>query len=314
MKLLITGGAGFIGCNFVRHILEQHPDYDIVVLDKLTYAGRKENLQDVMSEIEFVQGDICHIDDVNLAMHDCDAVVNFAAETHVDRSIANANEFIKTNVLGTHVLLDAAIRIAPKKFVQIGTDEVYGSTNSGSFSESDLLNPSSPYSASKASADLLSRAYFTTFGLSVCITRSSNNFGPYQFPEKLIPLFITRAQNEERLPIYGSGQNVRDWLYVRDNCSAIDMVLHKGLPGEIYNIGGGNELTNLDITKKILYYLNKPESLIDHVDDRRGHDFRYSIDDRKIRGLGWKPMRTFENALQETVEWYMENGVKALYG
>lgn len=314
MKLLITGGAGFIGCNFVRHILEQHPDYDIVVLDKLTYAGRKENLQDVMSDIEFVQGDICHIDDVNLAMHDCDAVVNFAAETHVDRSIANANEFIKTNVLGTHVLLDAAIRIAPKKFVQIGTDEVYGSTNSGSFSESDLLNPSSPYSASKASADLLSRAYFTTFGLSVCITRSSNNFGPYQFPEKLIPLFITRAQNEERLPIYGSGQNVRDWLYVRDNCSAIDMVLHKGLPGEIYNIGGGNELTNLDITKKILYYLNKPESLIDHVDDRRGHDFRYSIDDRKIRGLGWKPMRTFENALQETVEWYMENGVKALYG
>ncbi len=307
MKLLITGGAGFIGCNFVRYILKKHPGYDVVVLDKLTYAGRKENLQDVMSGITFLQGDICNRDDVDSAMQGCDAAINFAAETHVDRSITDAGTFVRTNVLGTQVLLDAARKIDLGKFVQIGTDEVYGSTISGSFTESDPLDPSSPYSASKAGADLLARAYFTTFDLPVCITRSSNNFGPYQFPEKLIPFFIFRAKNGERLPVYGSGQNVRDWLYVRDNCSAIDLVLHEGLPGEIYNIGGGNELANLDVTKKILHHLNRPENLIEHVGDRLGHDFRYSIDSNKIRGLGWRPERSFEEALQDTVEWYIAN-------
>ncbi|MBN1236728.1 MAG: dTDP-glucose 4,6-dehydratase [Methanotrichaceae archaeon] len=307
MKLLITGGAGFIGCNFVRHILEEHAGYDVVVLDKLTYAGRRENLQDVLPDITFVQGDICNKDDVALAMQGCDAAVNFAAETHVDRSITDAGSFVRTNVLGTHVLLEAARKMCLEKFVQIGTDEVYGSAFSGSFNEFDSLNPSSPYSASKAGADLLSRAYFTTFGLPVSITRSSNNFGPYQFPEKLIPLFILRARNGERLPVYGTGQNVRDWLYVRDNCSAIDLVLHKGLAGEIYNIGGGNELTNLDITKKILSLLNRSEDLIEHVGDRLGHDFRYSIDCNKIRDLGWKPKSSFEDALRDTVEWYLKN-------
>ena len=307
MKLLITGGAGFIGCNFVRRILEKHAGYDVVVLDKLTYAGRRENLQDVMSEITFVQGDICNRDDVDLAMQGCDAAVNFAAETHVDRSITDAGSFVRTNVLGTQVLLEAARKMDMEKFVQIGTDEVYGSAVSGSFTESDTLNPSSPYSASKAGADLLSRAYFTTFGLPVTITRSSNNFGPYQFPEKLIPLFILRARQGKRLPVYGSGQNVRDWLYVRDNCSAIDLVLHNGLPGEIYNLGGGNELTNLDITKKILSILDISENLIEHVDDRPGHDFRYSIDCSKIQGLGWRPECSFEDALTDTIEWYIKN-------
>ena len=252
MRLLITGGAGFIGCNFVRHILEEHPDYEVVVLDKLTYAGRMENLQEVIDKISFVHGDICDKSDVDKAIMDCDAVVNFAAETHVDRSITEAGSFIRTNVLGTHTLLEAARTSGLEKFVQIGTDEVYGSVAAGSFTESDPLNPSSPYSASKAGADLLARAYFTTYGLPVSITRSSNNFGPYQYPEKLIPFFILRAMKGEKLPVYGSGDNVRDWLYVQDNCAAIDLVLHKGRPGEIYNIGGGNELTNLEITRKIL--------------------------------------------------------------
>ena len=307
MRLLITGGAGFIGCNFVRHVLEAQPGYEVVVLDKLTYAGRMENLLEVMDKITFVQGDICDKSSVDKAIMDCDAVVNFAAETHVDRSITEAGSFIRTNVLGTHTLLEAARTSGLEKFVQIGTDEVYGSASQGSFAESDSLNPSSPYSASKASADLLAHAYFTTYGLPVSITRSSNNFGPYQYPEKLIPFFILRAMRGEKLPVYGSGLNVRDWLYVRDNCAAIDLVLQKGRPGEIYNIGAGNELTNLDITKKILSHLKKPDSLIEHVTDRLGHDFRYSIDSSKIRGLGWKPERSFEDALRHTVDWYMKN-------
>jgi len=307
MRLLITGGAGFIGCNFVRHSLDVHHDCEVVVLDKLTYAGRKENLLDVLKDITFVHGDICNNDYVYGALKGCDAVVNFAAETHVDRSINDADTFVLTNVLGTHTLLEAARKLDLGKFVQIGTDEVYGSASSGSFIESDSLNPSSPYSASKASADLLARAYFTTYGLPVSITRSSNNFGPYQYPEKLIPFFILRAMRGETLPVYGSGLNVRDWLYVRDNCAAIDLVLHKGQPGEIYNIGGGNELTNLDITKKILSHLKRPECLIEHVTDRLGHDFRYSINSSKIRVLGWKPERSFECALRDTVDWYMKN-------
>ena len=307
MRLLITGGAGFIGCNFVRHIREEHPGYEVVVLDKLTYAGRMENLQEVIDKITFVHGDICDKSDVDKAIMDCDAVVNFAAETHVDRSITEAGAFIRTNVLGTHTLLEAARTSGLEKFVQIGTDEVYGSAAAGSFSESDPLNPSSPYSASKAGADLLAQAYFTTYGLPVFITRSSNNFGPYQYPEKLIPFFILRAMKGEKLPVYGSGENVRDWLYVRDNCSAIDMVLHKGKSGEIYNIGGGNELTNLEITRKILRRLNKPEVLIEHVRDRLGHDFRYSIDSNKIRNLGWRPERNFDDALEKTVDWYVNN-------
>jgi dTDP-glucose 4,6-dehydratase len=307
MRLLITGGAGFIGCNFVRYAQEAHSDYEIVVLDKLTYAGRRENLQEVMKDITFVHGDICDDEDVDKAMKGCDAAVNFAAETHVDRSIAGASSFVRTNVLGTHTLLEAARQSGLKKFVQIGTDEVYGSTKSGSFTESDTLNPSSPYSASKAGSDLLARAYFTTYGLPVSITRSSNNFGPYQFPEKLIPFFILRAMRSEKLPVYGSGLNVRDWLYVRDNCAAIDLVLHKGQPGEIYNIGGGNELTNLEITRKVLSHLKKPDSLIEHVADRLGHDFRYSVDSRKIHGLGWRPAQSFEEALKDTVDWYTKN-------
>lgn len=307
MRLLITGAAGFIGCNFVRYILEKHADYEVVVLDKLTYAGRKENIQDLLQDITFLHGDICDMHDVNLAMENCDAAVNFAAETHVDRSISSPDSFVRTNVLGTHTLLEAARKFHLKKFVQISTDEVYGSITAGSFVESDPLNPSSPYSASKAGADLLARAYYTTFGLPVSITRSSNNFGPYQYPEKLIPYFILLALREERLPVYGSGLNVRDWLYVKDNCAAIDLILQKGLPGEFYNIGGGNELTNLEITKKILSQLKKPDSLILHVTDRLGHDFRYSIDSRRIFDLGWRPKKSFEEALSETIEWYKNN-------
>lgn len=307
MRLLITGGAGFIGCNFVRHVLESHPDYTIKVLDKLTYAGRLENLKGVMDKIEFLQGDICKKKSVEEAMEHCDAVVNFAAETHVDRSIVKSSSFLKANVLGTHILLEAARVRDLDRFIQIGTDEVYGSCASGSFFETSLLRPSSPYSASKAGADLLANAYFTTYGLPVSITRSSNNFGPYQYPEKLIPFFIFRAKQGENLPIYGSGKNVRDWLYVQDNCAAIDLVLHKGKPGEIYNIGGGNELTNLDITRKILSKLNKPLDMIEHVKDRPGHDFRYSIDSSKIRGLGWRPKMDFEAALDATIEWYLKN-------
>ncbi len=307
MRLLITGGAGFIGCNFVRHVLEKHAGYDIVVLDKLTYAGRRENLQDIMEDITFVQGDICDRDAVHSAMEGCDKAVNFAAETHVDRSIDNADAFLTTNVLGTHTLLEEARKSDLKRFVQIGTDEVYGSAPFGSFTETDPLNPSSPYSASKASADLLARSYFITYGLPISITRSSNNFGPYQYPEKLIPFFILRAIRGEKLPVYGSGNNVRDWLYVADNCEAIDLVLQKGQPGEIYNIGGGNELTNLEITRRILGRLNKSVDLIEHVSDRLGHDFRYSIDSNKIRSLGWKLDRNFDDALDRTIDWYLNN-------
>lgn len=307
MRLLVTGGAGFIGCNFVRHILQCRPTWEIVVLDALTYCGRRENLEGILAEITFLKGDICDQAAVHKAMQGCDAVVNFAAETHVDRSISGPGSFVRTNVLGAQVLLEEARMGGIEKFVQIGTDEVYGSTLQGSFLESDPVNPSSPYSASKAGADLLARAYFITYGLPVVITRSSNNFGAYQYPEKLIPFFLLRALQDQSLPVYGSGGNVRDWLYVQDNCRAIDLVLSRGRPGEIYNIGAGCEVSNLDITRRILSHLGKPESLIQHVADRPGHDRRYSIDSSKIRDLGWRPEHKFEEALQETIEWYLGN-------
>jgi dTDP-glucose 4,6-dehydratase len=307
MRLLVTGGAGFIGSNFVRHILKARPGCEVVILDALTYCGRRESLEDCLGDITFYKGDICEPAAVHKAMEGCDAAVNFAAETHVDRSISEPSAFIRSNVLGAQVLLEEARSANLARFVQISTDEVYGSILQGSFRESDCLSPSSPYSASKAGADLLARSYFITFGLPVVITRSSNNFGPFQYPEKLIPFFVLRALKDESLPVYGSGGNVRDWLYVEDNCRAIDLVLDQGRPGEIYNIGGGCELSNLEITSRILSLLNKPESLIRHVADRPGHDRRYSVDCSKIRKLGWRPEHQFDEALQETIQWYLDN-------
>ena len=292
-NILITGGAGFIGCNFVRYMNEKYPDSELVVLDKLTYAGRFENLQEVMDKIEFIRGDICDKGDVEKAMEGCSIVFNFAAETHVDRSIIDAGVFVKTDVIGTYTLLEAVRKQDIDKFVQISTDEVYGSVEFNSFKETDILDPSSPYSASKASADLLVRSYYKTYGLPVLITRSANNFGPYQYPEKLIPLFITNALQNKPLPVYGDGLNIRDWLYVLDNCSAIDLVSRKGEFGEIYNIGSENEKTNLEITYLILRELNKPKSVIKFVKDRLGHDRRYSLDITKIKYLGWKPEYVF---------------------
>ena len=306
MRILVTGGAGFIGSNFVRYLMRHHPRDEVVVLDKLTYAGRLENLQDVLERITFVKGDITeprHVEKVG----SCDAILNFAAETHVDRSITDAGAFVRTDVLGTHVLLEYARREEVASFIQIGTDEVYGSRETGSFRETDPLDPSSPYSASKAGADHLALAYFRTFGLPVCITRSSNNFGPYQYPEKLIPVLIIRALRGEPLPIYGKGENIRDWLYVNDNCAGIDMVLRKGRPGQVYNIASGDEHRNIDVARLILSLTERPGSLITFVADRPGHDLRYSIDTTRIRDLGWKPAHTFLQGIERTVAWYREN-------
>lgn len=306
MRILITGGAGFIGCNFVRYMLEKYPDDEIAVLDKLTYAGRLENLQEVMNKITFIKGDICDNEDVK-KVGDCDVIFNFAAETHVDRSILDAGVFVKTDVLGTYTLLEYARKHDVEKYIQISTDEVYGSIERGSFSEEDVLDPSSPYSASKAGADLLVRAYHKTYGLPVLLTRSSNNFGPYQYPEKLIPVLILKAMHDEPLPIYGDGRNVRDWIYVQDNCSGIDSVFQRGEIGEIYNIASGNEKQNIEIANIILAELGKPKSLIEFVDDRPGHDQRYSLNIEKIRELGWNSKYRFEDALTETIRWYKEN-------
>jgi dTDP-glucose 4,6-dehydratase len=306
MKILITGGAGFIGCNFVHYMLEKYPDEEIVVLDKLTYAGRLENLQDAMDKITFIKGDICDKEDVK-KVGNCDIIFNFAAETHVDRSIIEAGVFVKTDVLGTHNLLEYARKHDVEKYIQISTDEVYGSIEKGSFKETDILDPSSPYSASKAGADLLVRAYHKTYGLPVLTTRSSNNYGPYQYPEKLIPVLVLNALHDKPLPIYGEGKNVRDWIYVLDNCEAIDIVLQKGKTGEIYNIGARNEKSNIGIAKLILKELNKPVSLIEFVRDRPGHDFRYSLDCEKIKELGWVLKYKFDDALKETIKWYKEN-------
>jgi len=306
MKILITGGAGFIGTNFVHYIHENY-DYDIVVLDKLTYAGNKDNLKDMLPDIQFIRGDIGNEEDVKVAMKDCDLVVNFAAETHVDRSITDPSIFVKTDVLGTYNLLEHVRKYDVEKYLQISTDEVYGSIEDGSFTEESNIDPSSPYSASKAGGDVLVSAYHKTYDLPVLITRSSNNYGPYQYPEKLIPLFILNAMQDKPLPVYGTGENVRDWIYVMDNCSGIDTVLNKGEFGEVYNIGGGNEKTNIEITHMILDLLGKSESLITYVEDRLGHDLRYSLDSTKTKKLGWKPEWSFEDGLKQTVEWYRDN-------
>jgi len=311
MRILVTGGLGFIGSNFIRQIIAEYPDDSIVNLDKITYAGNPENLKDVAGDprYTFVQGDICDLDVVDSVFreHPIDAVVHFAAESHVDRSIEDASVFVRTNVLGTHVLLEAALNHGVERFVHISTDEVYGSIQSGSFRETDNLNPSSPYSASKASSDLLARSYYITHGLGVIVTRCTNNFGPYQYPEKLIPLFATNLLDGKKVPVYGTGRNVRDWIHVADHCRAVDFVLRHGEPGEIYNIGGGAEKTNLEITEGILRALGKDESMIEYVRDRPGHDWRYSLDSSKLRAMGWKPEFDFETALQATVRWYTEN-------
>ena len=307
MRILITGGAGFIGCNFVRHVLRSHPEKQIVVLDKLTYAGRLENLEEVKCNITFIKGDICDSEVVKKAMQGCDEVVNFAAESHVDRSIVSPEDFVRTDVLGAFTLLEQARKSDVKKFLQISTDEVYGSTVSGSFSEKSILDPSSPYSASKAGGELLARSYARTYGLNVMVTRSSNNYGPFQYPEKLIPVLLIKALRNEPLPIYGKGTNVRDWLHVLDNCAAIDLVLEKGKPGDIINVGSGNEVTNVEIAKLILKSLKRPESLIKFVQDRPGHDFRYSLNWDMIRKMGWKPQMKLEEGLRSTVDWYVAN-------
>jgi dTDP-glucose 4,6-dehydratase len=309
VKILVTGGAGFIGSNFVRHVLTAHPEDSVVNFDKLTYAGNLENLRDVEKDprYRFVRGDIGDRAQVLEAMEGVDAVVHFAAETHVDRSNAGAAEFLSTNVTGTFTLLEAARELKVARFVAIGTDEVYGSIAKGAARELDPLNPSNPYSASKAAADLLARAYWTTHRLPVIVTRSSNNFGPYQYPEKVIPLFITNAIEDKPLPLYGDGKNVRDWLYVLDNCAAIDLVLRKGKEGEIYNIGGSHEVENIVLTRQVLHLVGKPETLITPVADRPGHDRRYALDSGKAHGLGWKPTHTFPKALGATVSWYKDH-------
>ncbi|MFB9757362.1 dTDP-glucose 4,6-dehydratase [Ectobacillus funiculus] len=313
MKLLVTGGAGFIGSNFVRYMVNKYPEYHIVNLDLLTYAGNLENLKDIetASNYTFVKGDIADRDFVNnlFTEQKFDYVLNFAAESHVDRSITNPDIFVQTNIQGTQALLDAAKNFGVKKYLQVSTDEVYGTLGeTGYFTEETPLAANSPYSASKAGADLLVRAYHETFGLPVNITRCSNNYGPFHFPEKLIPLMIINALHDKPLPIYGDGLNVRDWLHVEDHCQAIDLVLHNGRNGEVYNVGGNNERTNIEIVKTILKQLDKPESLIKYVTDRPGHDRRYAIDATKLRTeLGWQPKYTFDTGIEQTIKWYLEN-------
>ena len=310
VDVLVTGGAGFIGSNFVRHALQAHPDWRVTTLDKLTYAGRLENLKGVLDHPrhEFVKGDIADAEVAAPLVKAAEIVVHFAAETHVDRSIMSAGEFLTTDVFGTFVLLEAA-REAPRlqRFVQISTDEVYGSVAEGSSTESDELKPRNPYSASKAGADRLAYSYWATFDVPVVITRASNNYGPHQFPEKVIPLFITNAIDDVPVPLYGDGLNVRDWLHVADHCRALDVVIEAGTSGEVYNIGGGNHVTNIDLTRQILRLTGKAEALIRPVQDRLGHDRRYSLDTTKLRSLGWQPAVRFEQGLADTVEWYRHN-------
>lgn len=312
--ILITGGSGFIGSNFIHYMLKKYKNVEIINLDKLTYAGNPNNLLDVENDerYKFIKGDICNKEQVkNVIMkHEITQIINFAAESHVDRSISGPDDFIQTDVFGTFTLLETCRKFDIDKYIQISTDEVYGSIKNGSFKEKDSLNPSSPYSSTKASADLLVKSYHITYDLPILITRSSNNFGPFQYPEKLIPLFITNAISNKPLPLYGNGLNVRDWLYVEDNCVAIDLVRKKGKIGSIYNIGANNEKTNIEITNIILEQLNKPKSLIQYVKDRPGHDWRYSIDSEKIIGeLGWKPTKSldFINSMKETIQWYEKN-------
>jgi len=308
-RVLVTGGCGFIGSNFVRHVLETRSDWEVVNLDKLTYAGRIENLQDVAGtpRYRFVRGDICDPAAVSDAMSGCSMAVNFAAETHVDRSLLGASHFIDTDIKGVAVLLEEARRVGLRRFVQVSTDEVYGSIASGSFTELSLLNPANPYAASKAGGDRLAYAYWATYRVPVIITRASNNYGPFQYPEKLIPLFVTNALRDQPLPLYGDGHNVRDWLHVLDHCRAIEVLLEHGDPGEVYNVAGGNERENLEITREILRLLGKPAELVRHVTDRIGHDRRYSLDAAKLRTLGWRPEVPFERGLEEAVRWYADN-------
>lgn len=316
MKILVTGGAGFIGANFVYHMLESYPDYDIVCLDLLTYAGNLETLEEAMKnpKFKFVKGDIADRDFIDnlFATEKFDIVVNFAAESHVDRSLVDPGIFLQTNIIGTQVLMDASRKYDVKRYHQVSTDEVYGDLPLDRtdlfFTEETPIHTSSPYSSSKAGADLLVQAYYRTFGLPITISRCSNNYGPYHFPEKLIPLIISRALNDQELPVYGKGENVRDWLYVLDHCKAIDRIIHDGKVGEVYNVGGHNERTNLEVVKTILRELDKPESLITYVTDRAGHDLRYAIDPTKISNeLGWEPTIKFDDGIKKTIQWYLEN-------
>lgn len=311
--LLVTGGCGFIGSNFIRWQLETYPDVAIVNVDKLTYAGNLENLADLEGDerYQFLKGDICDraFIDRALADHSVDAVINFAAESHVDRSILDSGPFVQTNIVGTQVLLDASRQAGISRYLQVSTDEVYGSLGKdGYFTETTPLDPSSPYSASKTAADLLVQAYVRTHGFPAIVTRCSNNYGPYQFPEKLIPLFIANILQDQSVPVYGTGENVRDWIFVTDHCRGIDAALRQGKDGEVYNFGGHAELQNIALTKKLLDTLGKPHSLIRHVEDRAGHDFRYAIDTAKAeRELGWRPDVDFETGLRQTIDWYLAN-------
>lgn len=316
MKILVTGGAGFIGCNFVYYMLEKHPDYDIVCLDSLTYAGNLKSLDKAMENprFKFIKGSISDKDFVDglFADEKFDVVVNFAAESHVDRSIENPFIFLETNIMGTACLLEASKKYGVSRFHQVSTDEVYGDLPLDRpdlfFTEETPIHTSSPYSSSKASADLLTLAFHRTYGLPVTISRCSNNYGPYQFPEKLIPLMIVRAQENQSLPVYGEGLNVRDWLYVEDHCKAIDLIIHNGRVGEVYNVGGHNEKQNIEVVKTLLKALNKPESLITYVKDRAGHDLRYAIDPTKISNeLGWEPETMFDEGMAKTIQWYLDN-------
>jgi len=308
-RILVTGGCGFIGTNYIRYVLEKYPDYRVINLDKLTYAGNPANLSDVADDprYRFVKGDICDEATVDPLVAEVDAVVNFAAESHVDRSILGGADFVQTDVYGTYVLLEAARRHGVERFHQISTDEVYGSLESGAWTEASPLEPRNPYSASKASAELLVRSYHITHGLPTVITRAANNIGPYQYPEKRVPLYVTNAIDDLPLPIYGNGLQVRDHLHVGDHCAAIDLVLHFGAAGEAYNVGGDNDATGLEIARAILQRLDKPESLMHFVGDRAGHDQRYALDCSKIRALGWRPGRDLASAMSLTIDWYVEN-------
>jgi dTDP-glucose 4,6-dehydratase len=310
MKLLVTGGAGFIGSNFVRRVIENPKYAKVTVLDSLTYAGNLTNLAAISKsqKYDFIKGDICNSEVVSEVTKDIDVIINFAAESHVDRSISNPQQFLNTNVLGTQTLLDAALKNKVPRFIQISTDEVYGSINEGSWTEDWPLSPNSPYSASKASADLLALSYYKTFGLNVNITRCSNNYGAYQFPEKIIPLFVTNLLQNKKIPVYGTGNNIRDWIHVEDHCSGIEKTIDLGKPGNIYNFGGGNEITNLELARIILDYFELDSDKIVYVQDRKGHDYRYSVSfEKSAAELNWQPNINFQEGIFETIEWYKNN-------